>query len=59
MLKCAILFLVGINMYIAWQSMIIEGIVFIAIGILAAIILRFYNKKHNALSNKNAKDSKD
>lgn len=46
-------------MYIAWQSMLIEGIVFIAIGILAAIILRFYNKKHNALSNKNSKDSKD
>ena len=44
-------------MYIAWQSMLIEGIVFMVIGILATIILRFYIKKFNATSNKDSKDS--
>lgn len=31
---------------IAWQSMLIEALVFVVLGIAAVLLLRFYSRKH-------------
>lgn len=41
--------------HLEWQSMLIDGVIFAIIGILAAILLRFYTKK--ITQNNETKDS--
>ncbi|WP_158658988.1 hypothetical protein [Helicobacter trogontum] len=45
--------------HVAWQSMLVEAIVFIMFGIFAAIALYFYAKKRADIGKESNAESKD
>lgn len=51
---------IGAFMYhVAWQSMLVEAIVFIMFGIFAAIALHFHAKKRADIGKESNAESKD